>query len=88
MTPAVFRSALAHFPSGVTIITTPSDEGTLHGCTASCFAFLSLDPPLVLVWLDRRADCFPVFMATKHFVVNTVTDTHGIGDKIREKEWE
>ncbi|MCQ8835297.1 flavin reductase family protein [Streptomyces malaysiensis] len=74
--PAAFRSALAQFPSGVTIVTTRSDEGTLHGFTASSFASLSLDPPLVLVCLDRRADCFPVFMAAKHFVVNIVTDAH------------
>ncbi|MEU5093079.1 flavin reductase family protein [Streptomyces sp. NPDC021356] len=74
MAPASFRSALAQFPSGVTIVTTRSDEGTLHGFTASSSAPLSLDPPLVLVCLDRRADCFPVFMAAKHFVVNIMTD--------------
>ncbi|MCX5443838.1 flavin reductase family protein [Streptomyces sp. NPDC057651] len=72
--PAAFRSALAQFPSGVTIVTTRSDAGTLHGFTASSFAALSLDPPLVLVCLDRGADCFPVFMAAKQFVVNIVTD--------------
>ncbi|MFJ7276760.1 flavin reductase family protein [Kitasatospora sp. NPDC098663] len=70
---AVFRSALASFPSGVTIVTTRGATGTLHGFTASSFASLSLDPPLVLVCLDRRADCFPVFMAAERFVVNVVT---------------
>ncbi|MYU14807.1 hypothetical protein GTZ78_30030, partial [Streptomyces sp. SID8361] len=40
---AAFRSALARFPSGVTIVTTRSASGTLHGFTASSFAALSLD---------------------------------------------
>lgn len=71
-----FRAALARFPSGVTIVTTRSKAGTLHGFTASSFAALSLDPPLVLVCLDRGADCFPVFMAAEQFVVNIVTPTH------------
>lgn len=55
-----FRSALARFPSGVTIVTTRSEDGTPHGFTASSFASLSLDPPLVLVCLDRGATCYPV----------------------------
>ncbi|NGO67301.1 flavin reductase family protein [Streptomyces boncukensis] len=71
-----FRSALGRFPSGVTIVTTRSEAGTLHGFTASSFAALSLDPPLVLVCLDRGATCFPDFMAAKRFVVNIVTPAH------------
>ncbi|MDN3058789.1 MULTISPECIES: flavin reductase family protein [Streptomyces] len=74
--PAAFRSALARFPSGVTIVTTRSASGTLHGFTASSFASLSLDPPLVLVCLDRGADCSPVFMAAERFIVNIVTPAH------------
>ncbi|WP_275291552.1 flavin reductase family protein [Amycolatopsis sp. La24] len=74
--PAVFRSALSRFPSGVTIVTTRGEDGTLHGFTASSFASLSLDPPLVLVCLDRGATCFPVFMAAERFVVNVVTPAH------------
>lgn len=71
-----FRSALARFPSGVTIVTTRSATGSLHGFTASSFAALSLDPPLVLVCLDRGADCFPVFMEAQRFVVNIATPAH------------
>jgi flavin reductase ActVB len=74
--PTAFRSALARFPSGVTIVTTRSEAGTPHGFTASSFAALSLDPPLVLVCLDRDATCFPVFMAAERFVVNIVTPAH------------
>ncbi|NIY64005.1 hypothetical protein SMALB_1953 [Streptomyces malaysiensis] len=67
---------MARFPSGVTIVTTRSASGTLHGFTASSFAALSLDPPLVLVCLDRGADCAPVFVAAERFIVNIVTPAH------------
>ncbi|WP_329390621.1 flavin reductase family protein [Streptomyces sp. NBC_01716] len=73
---AAFRSALAQFPSGVTIVTTRGAGGAPHGFTASSFAALSLDPPLILVCLDQGADCFPAFMAAEQFVVNIVTPEH------------
>lgn len=73
---AAFRSALARFPAGVTIVTTRSAGGTPHGFTASSFASLSLDPPLILVCLDQGADCFPAFIAAEQFVVNIVTPAH------------
>jgi flavin reductase (DIM6/NTAB) family NADH-FMN oxidoreductase RutF len=46
---ADFRSALACFASGVTVITAVDDQGAERGMTASAFTSLSLDPPLVLV---------------------------------------
>jgi flavin reductase (DIM6/NTAB) family NADH-FMN oxidoreductase RutF len=42
-----FRDALGAFPTGVTVITTDTDDGP-RGITANSFASLSLDPPLVL----------------------------------------
>lgn len=54
MEPHVFRQVLGRFATGITVVTT----GTLrdfHGMTANAFASVSLDPPLVLVAVDRRA---------------------------------
>lgn len=48
-----FKKAVGAFATGVTIITTATPTGA-SGCTASSFTSLSLDPPLVLVCLDRR----------------------------------
>ena len=45
-----FKSALASWASGVTIVSTKLD-GKMYGLTASSFSSLSLDPPLVLVCL-------------------------------------
>lgn len=52
--PDDFRTALSHFASGVTVVTVGS-EGTLHGMTASSFASVSLEPPRVLVCLDKSS---------------------------------
>lgn len=52
--PDDFRTALSRFASGVTVVTVGS-EGTLHGMTASSFASVSLEPPRVLVCLDKSS---------------------------------
>src|SRR5688572_27202636 len=48
---ALFKLAMSHFASGVTVVTTV-DEGTLYGMTVASFASLSLHPPLVLVCIE------------------------------------
>ncbi|GAA4529051.1 MULTISPECIES: flavin reductase [Nonomuraea] len=47
-----FRAAMAQWPSGVVIVTTGA-AGAWHGMTASSFASVSLDPPMVLICLAR-----------------------------------
>jgi flavin reductase (DIM6/NTAB) family NADH-FMN oxidoreductase RutF len=38
----------------VTVITTPVDE-QIHGMTANTFMLVSLQPPLIVISVDRRA---------------------------------
>jgi flavin reductase (DIM6/NTAB) family NADH-FMN oxidoreductase RutF len=47
------RSTLGMFATGVTIITTRVG-GQVHGMTANAFMSVSLEPPLVLISVDRR----------------------------------
>ena len=58
---ADFRAAMSQFASGVTIVTTRDGVPHPMGFTASAFCSLSLDPPLVLVCLDKRAECYDAF---------------------------
>ena len=51
--PATLRDALRFWTTGVTIVAA-AHEGRRHGLTANSFTSLSLDPPLVLVSLERR----------------------------------
>jgi flavin reductase (DIM6/NTAB) family NADH-FMN oxidoreductase RutF len=50
-----FRQALSQFASGVTVVTTQGPDGPL-GLTVTAFSSLSLEPPLVLVCIDRRSE--------------------------------
>ena len=53
--PAVaFRRTLGMFATGVTVLTTRVGD-QVHGMTANAFMSVSLQPPLVLVSIDRRA---------------------------------
>jgi len=65
-----FKNALASFPSGICIVTTADPAGKPWGFTASAFSSLSLDPPLVLVCLDRRADSHDAFYNAGHFAIS------------------
>jgi flavin reductase (DIM6/NTAB) family NADH-FMN oxidoreductase RutF len=53
ITPDAFRSALRHFPAGVTIVTIKAGEER-HGLTVSAFASVSPEPPLIMVCIDHR----------------------------------
>ena len=63
--PQSFRQTLGRFLSGVTVVRAVDPEtGVAHGMTASAFLSVSLDPPLVLVSLDRRSRMVDVMRRT------------------------
>ncbi len=68
------RHALGHFTTGVTVVTTLSDSGAPVGTTASAVSALSLDPPLVLVCLDRGSETLSHLSAHGRFAVNVLAD--------------
>ena len=68
------RRVMGHFATGVTIITTKSKEGAPAGLTANSFTSVSLDPPLILVAVDKKADSWPHFEESKVFTVNILND--------------
>ena len=51
----IFRDVIGRFASGVTVITT-AVNGARYGTTASAVTSLSLDPPMVLVCLNKSSD--------------------------------
>jgi flavin reductase ActVB len=73
---ALFLEAMGRFPSGVTIVTTVDERGRQWGFTASAFASLSLQPPRILVCLDRSANCHPSFSSADRFAVNILGTEH------------
>jgi len=70
--PAIaFRRTLGMFATGVTVLTTRSQE-QVHGMTANAFMSVSLRPPLVLVSVDRRARMSNLLHEGTHFGVNVL----------------
>lgn len=66
------RDALGCFATGVTIVTCIDDDGRPVGLTANSFTSVSLNPPLLLVCVHRRARCAEALIAAQHFAVNVL----------------
>lgn len=69
-----FRKAMGCYATGVTVITGLSPEGRPVGMTVNSFNSVSLDPPLVLFSLDRKATHYNDFMASPHFAVHILAE--------------
>lgn len=66
----IFREVLGQFATGVTIVTTRDNHGRPHGLTANAFTSVSLDPPLVLVSVDKKAESHEHIGKSRFFCVN------------------
>lgn len=69
-----FRAALGRFASGVTIVTTKDKTGRFHGITVSAFCSVSLEPPLILVCIDKATGSHRALEETDSFVVNILRE--------------
>lgn len=67
-----FRAALSRFPSGITVVTSRGSAGELHGITVSAFCSVSLDPPLILVCIEKTTGSHEAINETRAFVVNVL----------------
>ena len=64
-----FRDIIGRFASGVTVITA-QHEDSRYGTTASAVSSLSLDPPMLLVCLNKSSSTKQAIAAAGHFAVN------------------
>ena len=65
-----FRTALSRFASGVTVVTTIDASGIPWGMTVSAFSSVSLEPPLVLICIDKHASGHDHLVEDSAFAVN------------------
>ena len=72
VTPSKLREAFGNFTTGVTVITTLQADGTPRGFTANSFTSVSLDPPLLLVCLSKKALSYEVFNKANYFGINVL----------------
>ncbi len=65
------RKIMGSFATGVTVITTDSEPPT--GLTANSVTSLSLDPPLILFAVEKKAGSLAAFNETRRFAVSILT---------------
>ena len=68
-----YRDALSKFASGITIVTVTAGEQP-HGMTASAFAAVSLEPPLVLVCLEKTSRTRALVLEVGTFAVSVLVE--------------
>jgi len=64
-----FKDAMRRFATGVTVVTSLKD-GEPRGVTVSAFASVSLEPPSVLICINREARSYLFISTSKIFCVN------------------
>ena len=65
-----FKNALKLWASGVTVVTSKTEQHGIKGMTATSFSSVSLEPPQILVCISQSADTCEVMLEGKHFAVN------------------
>src|SRR5690349_1024292 len=71
-----YRHVIGHFATGVTVITS-HHGGADHGATASAVSSVSLDPPSLLVCLNRATATETAVRESGSFVVNILREDQG-----------
>ncbi|QFG20218.1 flavin reductase family protein [Actinomadura sp. WMMB 499] len=71
-----FRSLIGRFTTGVTIVTTV-DGGVARGTTASALSSVSLEPPTLLICMNKESTTGRAITRSGHFAVNVLGEDQG-----------
>jgi flavin reductase (DIM6/NTAB) family NADH-FMN oxidoreductase RutF len=75
-----FRRVMGHFVTGVTVVSA-LDGAQPFGITVNALSSVSLEPPLVMVALDRRRFLTPIVRAARRYAVNILSEEQqGLSD--------
>ena len=75
LSPDSFRAAMRRFAGNVSVITVGTGKD-LSGLVATSAVSLSVDPPLMLVCVNRASSSWPLFGRYRHFGVNSLAPHH------------
>ena len=80
------KNAFACWATGVTVVTSRADE-RIHGMTVSAFTEVSLEPPLVLVCVDKASSTQTLIAEAGVFAVNILArDQERLSERFASKE--
>lgn len=93
MDPRELRAAFSRFATGVTVVGVEDEDGT-HGLTVNAFTSVSLDPPLLLVSIQKSSRSYERLLRTP-FSVSVLADGHSAAarafasrERIGTPEWD
>ena len=72
---AEFRRVLGHFATGVAVLAARDGHNPPRGLTANAITSVSLEPPLVLVCVERTADTHDVIAAAESFAISVLRES-------------
>lgn len=93
-----FREAMRGLATSVTIVTSRDRDGSPHGMAASAVIPVSMDPPSMLVAVNRDAGLHPVLKRSERFCINLLSERqHALlapfsqtalrGQRFRSEDW-
>mgnify|MGYP002641433831 CR=1 FL=1 len=71
------RDIMGRFATGVTVVTTRYKNGDVTGMTANAVMSLSLDPPLVVVSVDKTATMHEALVDGQCYAINILARDQG-----------
>lgn len=95
-----FRNSMARLAAGVTVVAAAAD-GQLHGMAATSTSSVSIDPPTILVCLDKNSRTYELVEASRRMCVSILTaeqvdvldifagrrDKENNGERFRDLQW-
>lgn len=82
-----FRKTLGCFATGVAVVTAMGGNGALIGVTMSSFNSVSLDPPLVLFSIGRKAYSLNAMLEARGFGINLLSrGQRGLSDRFAKAQ--
>lgn len=69
-----FRDAMGCFATGICVASAFAADGKPVGVTVNSFSSVSLDPPLVLFCIDRKAESAPAFQQAAGFALSILAE--------------
>lgn len=71
----LFKNAWSKFPTGVSIISSLSPNGDIHGMAANGIMSVSLDPMLVVISMSNTSTSFKYIDEVKKYGINILKNT-------------
>ncbi len=68
-----FRKCLSKYATGIAVVTCHDNNGLPHGRTINSFSSVSLEPPLVLWSLSKKAHSLNAFLEARFFAINVLS---------------